>query len=175
MNVLARTGKWLLITAMVLGVAGACVFPLLFEQLSHLYDYWKRSNPANVEQPLTKTTREYLCDMLKLDTDDSRCSSPSFGYEFFPEVRNRYSRHVLYETVDLELGSYLMSCGAWKETESDGTFRTCYYDLTGDGVFPVEILFRHRYVEPTEDLGETWRVCTPAIQTEVSKTIACEP
>jgi len=136
-----------------------------------------RMFPQNYTDPLPDSIVQYLCNLLKLHNEDSRCSGKVvYAYEFFPELRQRYNRWDSQEQVDNGLGQFLISCGDPVETYSDGTFRSCEYDFLGDGAFTITIKFAGGISDPEKFTGVVWSVCTYNMQNDaLGANFACNP
>jgi hypothetical protein len=153
---LARSKSWkrlpLTVTSglavMSLGFLVACVCGVAFFDLSRRVTYELRSRfPALYTNPLDSSVAAQLCNVLKLNPQDSRCQdSDVYIVEFLPDIEAHFEKRSPREQVDLEIGEYLIGCDEWFSTVSDGLFQHCHYDFHGDGVYVLEISYYHPYI-----------------------------
>ncbi|MBU0495557.1 MAG: hypothetical protein KKA73_19560 [Chloroflexi bacterium] len=129
--------------------------------------------PELVTSPLNPSVARDLCTILEISPDDPRCSDTAspYAFQFFPEIRGRYSPKTSRQIVDQEIGAYLVDCTT-VHTFSDGGYVACYYDFRGDGAYKVEIDYAYLYtldrnVSRERELEDVvWQVCTHAIREE---------
>lgn len=165
--------KYPLISA--LGVMGGC-FALPFAcglvtvglPLSERAIY--NNFPQLYTRPLEPSVAAHLCDTLPLAAADRRCQGQAvYTLDFFPQMAKHYSeKDTPREQVDKEIGAYLVGCGAWYATTSDGIFQECSYRFPNDRA-NVSITYRQEYppgYDPVDSTrlpqgnsgGEVWAV-----------------
>lgn len=103
----------------------------------------RRSDYARTTTPLSSDVAHDLCDKFEISSKDRRCQPGAivYGPDFFPVI-NSYLRALpkadaTFQTVYEKLGAYLVGC---EKPDKDGIY-ACRYDLVGDDVYPIGILF----------------------------------
>jgi len=126
-------------------------------------DFVHRNFPEKFTNPMKHEDAEYLCKLLELPMNDTRCeTTPTYSFSFFPELRKRYPPGKNIQIVDNEIGRYA-SCDEWHESFSDGTFKSCNYDFTGDGQYTMYLLFRKENDSASVN-AEIWKNSVPIMK-----------
>jgi hypothetical protein len=126
----------------VMLIIGGCFWYFVWP--GYLYEVrWRdRTNPLRSDVIFD------LCTSFSL-TEDNRLCRPSevvYGPDFFPIIKNTFlpegsSRIATYEEVEKRLGNYLVKCGSNIRQADGDEYFICEYDLQGDGVFPITIVY----------------------------------
>jgi hypothetical protein len=98
---------------------------------------------------LKPSVAAHLCQVLRLDSQDSRCQGQDVSAsQFLQDFHWHYNWGTPRERVDAEIGEYLTKCDKWTSTASDGVFQDCYYDFSGDGASLLRITYNGNYPDP---------------------------
>lgn len=106
------------------------------------------TNYPNITTPLSHETAADICKKFEIDPDDARCHPDAvvYGPDFFADI-NLYFKEVpkeeaTFDLVQSKLGAYLDAC----ERPNDKGYYRCRYDLRGDGIYPIFVLFNDKDV-----------------------------
>ena len=98
--------------------------------------------PQRQTTPLQSTVILHLCEILNLPENDIRCqANEAYAFEFLFDLKKKY-QFMSRDEIDGEIGEYLVDCGDWILSASDGIFQSCTYDFNGDGIFTLSIGYR---------------------------------
>jgi len=96
-----------------------------------------------ITTPLPENTVADLCSKFELSREDKRCQSEVVVYEpdFFKDILRYFDNvpqnEATFELVESKLGSYRVDC---EQPDIEGNY-ACRYDIHGDGIYPILILF----------------------------------
>lgn len=103
--------------------------------------------------PLSKETIEYLCSKFELESTNALCNGRGdvFGPDFYDVILSTFKPYwnedqdnqnaATLETVEAKIGRFMVGCES-VVINSDGlSYYICDYDLRGDGVFILGIMF----------------------------------
>ena len=123
------------------------IIPIAVDIYTSLQNYNKRiaSRPdyTEITAPLPRDVIDDLCSKFAISPSDIRCvpNSVAYGPDFFEDIKSYFKglphQDQTYTMVQKKLGVYLVSC---EEPDKEG-FYSCTYDLRGDGIYPIDVLF----------------------------------
>jgi hypothetical protein len=151
------------IRAILIVVCAIVATPLLIRAYFILKgpdDSWKQRTTA-----LPSETVKLLCQEFKLSAA-SLCSGTQavYGPDFYNAIRNTFrpyeeygilgSAAASYDEVEQKLGVFRYACDAVVHATNAPAYFLCYYDLRGDRVFTIAIMF-------TDPDKRVWRIHSP--------------
>ena len=141
------------------------------------WHYLLRHLPTLFARPLEPAAAAELCAMLGLE-GDPRCSAgQAYGFEFLPDLLERYPRGVPGgpQSVAAELAPYQLECTGWIERAGQGDFRDCQYGFQRDRDYLLHLTLR-KETGAAEGTEQVWRTCSYALgNRSLWDLYACRP
>lgn len=139
------------ILALVLVVLVPCLYGILLValELPHRLSWRDRTSP------LSNEVLQDICQKFNLSNEDPRCKPGAKVYapEFFQTIQRDFIHSdgevVNYDYVQEKIGKYQYDCGPMIKERTGAEYFSCDYDLQGDRVYPIGILF--------DSKGNVWR------------------
>lgn len=127
---------------------GAFIF-IFWGRPFHAQDWKKRTTPLPGE------TRELLCSRFDLSSDDPLCDEKRAVYasDFVETILTAFHpdksygiespTSATYSQVNKKIGEFEYDCETVTHQSDGSSNYACYYDLRGDGEFPLSIVYSY--------------------------------
>lgn len=128
----------LLAVLLLVGIlSGMLLYPSILQ-----FSRWRERT-----SPLEEEVIADICQSFSISEDDPLCKpgATTYGPDFFPAIQKVFhpseDEWATFDEVEQKIGDYKTHCEP-QITQADGTeYFACFYDLRGDGAFPIFAMF----------------------------------